>query len=52
MESLCRENSFASLTKFERQEIILSKECSIIFFAVFVYKLQNQESCMSKCLVH
>ena len=43
---------FASLTKIERQEIILSVEYSIIFIAVFVDKLQNQESCMHKCLVH
>ena len=37
---------FASLTKIERQEIILSIEYSIIFIAVFVDKLQNQELCM------
>ena len=41
---------FASLTKIERQEIILSIEYSIIFIAVFVDKLQNQESCMHKNL--
>ena len=42
---------FASLTKIERQEIIsVSIEYSIIFIAVFVDKLQNQESCMHKCL--
>ena len=41
---------FASLTKIERQEIVLSY--SIIFIAVFVDKLQNQESCMHKWLVH
>ena len=41
---------FASLTKIERQEIILSIEYSIIFIAVFVDKLQNQESCMHKCI--
>ena len=39
---------FASLTKIERQEIILSIEYSIIFIAVFVDKLQNQESCMHR----
>ena len=39
---------FASLTKIERQEIILSVEYSIIFIAVFVDKLQYQESCMHK----
>ena len=44
---------FASLTKIEREEIIsVSIEYSIIFIAVFVDKLQNQESCMHKCLVH
>ena len=43
---------FASLTKIERQEIILSIEYSITFLAVFVDKLKNQESCMHKCLVH
>ena len=44
---------FASLTKIERQEIIsVSIEYSIMFIAVFVDKLQNQESCMHKCLVH
>ena len=43
---------FASLTKIERQEIILSIECSIIFIAVFVDKLQYQESCMHKRPVH
>ena len=38
---------FASLTKIEREEIIsVSIEYSIIFIAVFVDKLQNQESCM------
>ena len=53
LESLRRENIFqASLTKIERQEIVLSIEYSIIFIAVFVDKLQNQESCMHKCLVH
>ena len=42
-----RENHFfVSLTKIERQEIILSVEYSIIFIVVFVDKLQNQESCM------
>ena len=39
---------FACLTKIERREIILSIEYSIIFIAVFVDKLQNQESCMHK----
>ena len=43
---------FASLTKIERQEIILSIEYSIIFIAVFVDKLQYQESCMHKRPVH
>ena len=43
---------FTSLTKIERQEIILPIECSIIFVTVFVDKLQNQESCMHKRLVH
>ena len=43
---------FASLTKIDRQEIILSIEYSIIFIAVFVDKLQYQESCMHKCPVH
>ena len=43
---------FTSLTKIERQEIILPIEYSIIFITVFVEKLQNQESCMHKCLVH
>ena len=53
LESLLRENIFqASLTKIERQEIILSIEYSIIVIAVFVDKLQNQESYMYKCLVH
>ena len=42
---------FASLTKIERQEIILSIEYSIIFIDVFANKLQNQESCMHECLV-
>ena len=41
-----RKHFFASLTKIERQEIILSVEYSIIFIVVFVDKLQNQESCM------
>ena len=41
---------FASLTKIERQKIILSTEYSIIFTAAFVDKLQNQESCMHKCI--
>ena len=41
LESLRRENIFqASLTKMERQEIILSIEYSITFLAVFVDKLQ------------
>ena len=39
-------HSHASLTKIERQEIILSIEYPISFIAVFVDKLQNQESCM------
>ena len=43
---------FTSLTKIERQEIILPIEYSIIFVTVFVDKLQNQESCMHKRLVH
>ena len=43
---------FTSLTKIERQEIILPIECSIIFVTVFVDKLQNQESCVHKRLVH
>ena len=43
---------FTSLTKIERQEIILPTECFIIFINVFVDKPQNQESCMRKCLVH
>ena len=43
---------FTSLTKLERQEIILPIEYSIIFVTVFVDKLQNQESCMHKRLVH
>ena len=43
---------FASLTKIETQEIILSIEYSIIFIAVFVDKLEYQESCMHKCPVH
>ena len=52
LESLLRENIFqASLTKIERQEIILSIEYSIIIIAVFVDKLQIQESCMHKCLL-
>ena len=34
------------MTKIERQDIILSIEDSIIFIAVFVDKLQNQELCM------
>ena len=39
---------FASLTKIERQEIILSIEYPIIFIAVFLDKLQNQEhACIS-----
>ena len=41
---------FASLTKIEMQEIILSKQYSIIFIPVFVDKLRNQESCMHKNL--
>ena len=41
---------FGSLTKIERQEIILSIEYSIIFIAVFVDKLQYRESCMHKCI--
>ena len=48
LESL--QTVFASLTKIERQEIILSIEYSIIFIAVFVDKLQNQESRMHKNL--
>ena len=53
LELLRRENIFqASLTKTERQEIVLSIEYSIIVIAVFVDKLQNQESYMYKCLVH
>ena len=52
LESLRRENIFTSLTKIERQEIILSVEYSIIFIAVFVDKLQYQESCMHKRPVH
>ena len=44
------ETAFASLTKIERQEIILSIEYSIKFIAVFVDKLQYQESCMNKNL--
>ena len=43
---------FTSLTKIERQEIILPIEYSIIFITVFVEKLQNKESCVYKCLVH
>ena len=43
---------FTSLTKLERQEIILPIEYSIIFVTVFVDKLQNQESCVHKRLVH
>ena len=43
---------FTSLTKIERQEIILPIEYSIIFITVFVEKLQNQESCVHKYLVH
>ena len=43
---------FTSLTKIERQEIILPIEYSIIFVTVFVDKLQHQESCMHKRLVH
>ena len=39
-------HSHASLTKIERQEIILSIEYPISFIAVSVDKLQNQESCM------
>ena len=39
---------FASLTKIEGQENILSIEYTILFIAVFVDKLQNQESCMHK----
>ena len=50
--SLRGETFFAGLTKIEMQEIVLSIEYSIIFIAVFVDKLQNQESCMNKCLVH
>ena len=42
---------FASLTKIERQEIILSIEYSITFLAVFVDKLKNQESYMHNNLV-
>ena len=41
---------FGSLTKIERQEIILSIEYSIIFIAVFVDKLQYRESYMHKCI--
>ena len=56
LESLRRENIFqvsqVSLTKIERQEIVSSIEYYIIYIAVFVDKLQNQESCMRKCLVH
>ena len=39
---------FASLTKIETQEIILSIEYSIVFIAVFVssYKIKNH-ACMS-----
>ena len=44
--------NFASLTKIERQEIILSIEYSITFLAVLVDTLKNQESCMRKCMVH
>ena len=43
---------FTSLTKIERQEIILTTEYSIIFITVFVEKLQNQESCVHKYLVY
>ena len=43
---------FTSLTKIERQEIILPIEYSIIFITDFVEKLQNQESCVHKNLVH
>ena len=43
---------FTSLTKIERQEIILPIEYSIIFITVFVEKLQNQESCVHKYLVY
>ena len=43
---------FTSLTKIERQEIMLPIEYSTIFVTVFVDKLQNQESCMHKRLVH
>ena len=43
---------FTSLTKIERQEIVLPIEYSIIFVTVFVDKLQNEESCMHKRLVH
>ena len=42
---------FVSLSKIERQEVILSIEYSIIFIAVLVGKLENQESCMHY-LVH
>ena len=43
---------FTSLTKIERQEIVLPIEYSIIFVTGFVDKLQNEESCMHKRLVH
>ena len=54
LESLHCESIFGSQTKIERQEIILSIEYSIIiiFIGDYVDKLQNQESCMHKCLVH
>ena len=44
LESLRRENIFCFIS--------VSIEYSIIFIAVFVDKLQKQESCMHKCLVH
>ena len=47
-----RKHFFVSLTKIVRQEIILSTEYSITFIAFSVDKLQNQESCMHKRLVH
>ena len=50
LESLRREKVFGSLTKIERQEIILSIEYSIIFIAVFVDKLQYRESYVHKCI--
>ena len=52
LELLRRENIFPSISKIERQEIILLIEYSITFIVVFVEKLQNRESCMHKGPVH